>query len=112
MCVGPEGTVWAAVSDMSDPEGQTLHLVSYRPGDPAPKDHGRVGIGNPNYTLFVDAKGKPLPHHHTVRKSKDGVYTPWVPMGICAAKGGSVYITTIAPFTLLKFSAERLAGGR
>jgi hypothetical protein len=108
MCVGPNGTVWAAVSHANDPEGSTLHLVSYRPGPSPPRDHGKVGIANPTYTRFVDEKGKPAPFHHTVRKSKDGIYTPWVPMGICATSDGSVYITTIAPFTLLRFTASQL----
>jgi hypothetical protein len=108
MCVGADGTVWAAVSHTNAPDGQTLHLVSYRPGWPAPRDHGPVGIANPDYTRFTDEHGKPLPWHHTVRKAKDGTLTPWVPMGICAARDGSVYITTIAPFTLLQFAPAKL----
>ncbi|HZT78877.1 MAG TPA: hypothetical protein VFA26_01540 [Gemmataceae bacterium] len=56
----------------------------------------------------TDYKGKPLPWHHTVRKAKDGTLAPWVPMGVCAARDGSVYVMTIAPFTLLKFSPQQL----
>jgi streptogramin lyase len=103
MCVGPNGTVWAAVTQQDAPEGQALHLVSYRPGEAEPRDRGMVGIANPNYAKFTDDQGKPSPWHHTVRKAKDGTLTPWVPMGVCAAADGSVYIMTIAPFTLLRF---------
>jgi sugar lactone lactonase YvrE len=108
MCVGPDGRVWAAVTQQGTPDGAVLHLVSYRPGDKAPRDHGPVGIANPDYTPFTDKDGKPLPWHHTVRKAKDGTLTPWQPMGVCAAADGSVYLTTIAPFTLLKFTAEQM----
>jgi sugar lactone lactonase YvrE len=109
MCVGPKGQVWAAVSEGGRPEGQVLHLVSYAPGTKAPRDHGKVAIANKDYTPFLDAKGKPLPWHHTVRKEKDGTLAPWQPMGVCEARDGSgVYVLTIAPFTLIKIDAARL----
>jgi hypothetical protein len=108
MCVGPDGRVWAAVTDQGAADGPTLHLVGYKPGDKAPRDLGPVGIANPDYTKFTGDDGKPLPWHHTVRKAKDGTLTPWQPMGVCGAADGSVYVTTIAPFTLLKFSSEQV----
>ncbi len=108
MCVGRDGRVWAAVTEQGTPDGAELHLVSYKSTDKAPRDHGPVGIANPEYTPFTDKDSKPLPWHHTVRKAKDGTLTPWQPMGVCAAADGSVYVTTIAPFTLLKFSAEQV----
>ncbi len=108
MCVGPDGRVWAAVTQQGTPDGAVLHLVSYKPGDKAPRDHGPVGIANPEYAKFTDKDGKPLPFYHTVRKAKDGTLTPWQPMGVCAAADGSVYVTTIAPFTLLKFTADQV----
>jgi sugar lactone lactonase YvrE len=106
MCVGPDGRVWAAVTLPSAPDGPTLHLVGYRPGDKAPRDFGPVGIANPDYTKFTDDQGKPKPWHHTVRKAKDGTLAPWQPMGVCAGKDGAVYIMTIAPFTLLRFAPD------
>src|SRR5207302_641614 len=109
MCVGPSGTLWAAVSEFGRPGGQVLHLVSYTPGRKAPRDHGKVAIANPDYTPFNDAKGKPLPWHHTVRKDKDGTLAPWQPMGVCEARDGSgVYVLTIAPFSLIKIEAAKL----
>ncbi len=107
-CVGADGTVWAAVKDMGAAEGETMHLVSYKPGARAPRDHGPVGIANPDFTTFNDASGKQKPWHHTIRKSKDGTLTPWQPLGIAAAKDGTVYVMTLAPFTLLQFPPESL----
>ncbi len=103
MCVGPEGKVWAAVKDNGYPGGGLTHLVSYTPGDKAPKDHGGIAVGNPDFITMTTADGKPKPWHHTLRKEKDGTLTPWQPMGVCAAKDGSVYVFTIAPFTLFRF---------
>ena len=103
LAVSPDGVVWMAVSDPGRPGGQIAHLVSYSPGDAAPKDHGPIGIKNPDYVTLVDADGKPKPWHHTIRQEKDGTLTPWQPLGIAAAAGGTPYVLTLAPFTLLKF---------
>ncbi len=108
MCVGPDGHVWAAVTEQGTPDGPLLHLVGYQPGDKGPRDFGAIGVANPDYTKFTDAAGKPLPWHHTMRKAKDGTLTPWQPMGVCEAADGTVYVTTIAPFTLLRFKGENL----
>jgi hypothetical protein len=108
LCVGPDGRVWAAVTEQGRPGGPLLHLVGYTPGAKAPRDFGPVGIANPDYTKFTDAKGKPLPWHHTVRREKDGTLTPWQPLGICATKDGSVWVMTIAPLTLLHVEAGKV----
>jgi sugar lactone lactonase YvrE len=108
MSVGPDGRVWAAVTEQGLEEGALLHLVGYKPGDKAPRDYGPVGVENPDFTSFTDAQGKPKPWHHTMRKAKDGTLTPWVPMGVCAVEDGTVYIETISPFTLLRVAPETL----
>jgi hypothetical protein len=101
MCVGPEGEVWAGVAATVPERGAFLHLVSYRAGDAAPRDHGPIAIRNPDYTRFTDANGKPLPWHHGVTKAADGTMIPrYHIMGICRARNGLVYLTTLAPFTL------------
>ncbi len=107
MAVGPKGVVWATVT-MPGKDGSEFHLVSYQPGQKAPRDLGQVGIANPDYTPFKDAKGKPLPWHHGTRKAKDGTLLPLYPLGICAAHDGSVYATTLAPLTILRFSPKVL----
>jgi hypothetical protein len=103
LAVGPDGTVWMAVTDRKWPDGGLAHLVSYSPGDSAPKDHGGIGIKNPDYVTLTGPDGKPKPWHHTLRKEKDGTRTPWQPLGIAAAADGTPYVLTLAPFTLLRF---------
>jgi sugar lactone lactonase YvrE len=108
MCVGPDGRVWAAVTVHGGPEGPLLYLVGYKPGEKAPRNFGPMGVANPDFTTFTGADGKPKPWHHTMRKLKDGTLAPWQPMGVCGAADGSVYVMTIAPFTLLHFAAEKV----
>src|SRR5581483_9227341 len=72
LCVGPDGTVWAGVAATYKGRDPSLHLVSYRPGDAAPRDHGPLAIRNPDYTTFVGADGKPLPWHYGVYKTESG----------------------------------------
>ena len=111
MCVGPDGTVWAGVAVTTAKGGQLLHVVRYRPGDPAPVDLGPIAIGNPDYTTFVDAGGKEKPYHHGVFRLKDGTLVPrYVIMGICAATDGTVYLTTLYPFTVHAIRVPRVAG--
>lgn len=107
MCVGPDGIVWAAVTEHGVGDVPHLHLISCRPNG-KPRDHGRVGVANPNFTTFTDAAGRAKPWHHTMPKTKDGILAPWQPMGICATRDGSVYVFTIAPLTLLRFPREQL----
>jgi sugar lactone lactonase YvrE len=107
MCVGPDGRVWAAVTDYSKPGTPLLHLCGYTPGK-ATRDFGPVGVANPTFTPFTDAEGKPRPWHHTMPRHKDGTRSPWQPMGVCALADGSVYLTTIAPHTLLRFAPEKV----
>lgn len=109
MCAGPLGTVWAAVlGDFGGERNQELHLVSYRPGDPAPRDQGAVGIANKDFTPMKDGAGKPLPWHHGLKTAADGTLYPLYHMAICQARSGAVYMTTIAPFVLLEFPGDRL----
>lgn len=107
MCVGADGRVWMAVTEQARSGGPMCHLVSYTPGTKSPVDHGAVKIANPNFTTFTDSNGKAKPWHHTIRKEKDGTLTPWQPLGIAAASDGTVYVLTLAPFTLIQFEQFR-----
>ena len=110
MCVGPDGTVWAGVAATMAGK-QRLHIVSYHPGDEAPKDHGPLAISNPDYTEFTDAQGKMLPWHHGVHQPEgEPLQSRYVVMGICAARDGMVYVTTLAPFTVHALKIPRIAG--
>lgn len=111
MCVDSQGEVWAAVTvHQGVKEGPACHLVSHRRGG-SPFDHGRIGVSNPGFTTFVDESGKPKPWHHTMPKTSEGILSPWQPMGICATRE-SVYVVTIAPFTLLRFDRGELVKQR
>jgi hypothetical protein len=109
MCVGPKGTMWAAITESHAKVGQLLHLVSYRPGDKAPRDHGPVAVSNPNFTEFVAKNGKPLPFHGGFVKFGDVTTTKYVIMGVCEARSGDVYILALHPYSVLKVSAKELA---
>jgi hypothetical protein len=109
MCVGPKGEVWAAVTTPHPPVTNLLHLVSYRAGDKAPRDHGPVAIANPNYTEFKDQAGKPLPAHHGVVKLPDGTTTTqYVILGATQTPDGTVYALALAPYTLLQVPPSAL----
>jgi len=99
MCAGPDGTVWMGVAANTDQ--QYLHLASYRAGASGCVDHGPIAVSNPNFTQFKDADGKDLPWHNGFYTHADGSLVPrYSIMGICAATDGTVYLTTLSPFTL------------
>lgn len=101
MCVGPDGTVWAGVAVTFEGRGQLLHVVSFRPGEAAPTNLGPIAISNPGYATFTDVEGKTKRWHHGVYRRDDGTLAPrYTIMGICAARNGTVYLTTLYPFTL------------
>jgi hypothetical protein len=109
MCVGPKGRMWAAITESHSKVGHLLHLVSYRPGDKAQRDHGPVSVGNPYFTEFTDKKGKPLPFHGGFGKFGDVTTTKYVILGVCATRSGDVYILALHPYSVLKVSAKELA---
>lgn len=113
ICVGPDGVVWmgvAATYKKGGKTGQFLHLASFAPGSEATIDHGPIAISNPNYTTFTDAAGKPLAWHHGVQRDEKGNLLPrYSIMGICAARDGTVYVTTLAPFTLHAIRLPKVA---
>lgn len=101
LCVAPDGVVWSGIAATGEDGVQLLRLLSFRPGEAEVKDHGPLAISNPNYTQFKDADGKDLPYHHGVYRTEDGTLLPrYSVMGICATRDGTVYVTTLAPFTL------------
>jgi len=102
MNIGPDGAVWAAVTERQEAGG--LKLVRFAAKDKAPVEVGAIGVSNPGFTSVTDDKGKPRPWHHTMPKHKDGTLSPWQPMGIAATGDGSVWVKTIAPYTLIKFT--------
>jgi sugar lactone lactonase YvrE len=101
MCVGPHGDVWADV--LGD---NYQHLVTYHPGDAAPRDLGRLAVRNPDYTDFTDSSKKPHIWHHGLREEKDGTKVPLYHMGVCEGHDGKVYVTYIYPYTVLQIDPK------
>lgn len=108
MCVGPRGTMWAAITEQHPKVGHLLHLVSYSPGDKAPRDHGPVSVSNPSFTEFNDKSGKPLPFHGGFGKFGDVTTTKYVILGVCEGRSGDVYILALHPYSVLKVSAKNM----
>jgi hypothetical protein len=108
MCVGPKGTMWAAITESHSKVGKLVHLVSYRLGDKAPCDHGPVSVSNPNFTAFVDKNGKLLPFHGGFGKFGDVTTTKYVILGVCEGRNGDVYIMALHPYSVLKVCAKEL----
>lgn len=103
LCVGPTGDVWAAVTVPEQGVSNVMHLVRYRPGDPAPRDLGPVAVRNPDYTELMGRDGKPLPHHGGIRKLADGTtVTQYAILGIAQGRDGTVYALALQPYTLLQ----------
>jgi hypothetical protein len=103
MCVGPTGQVWMSIT-VAQPDGTSQHhLVTYKPGDKAPRDLGLVSIRNPEYTDFKDASGKELPFHGGRLKLPNGVTTTrYVTLGVCQGRDGFVNIMMLHPLTILR----------
>jgi sugar lactone lactonase YvrE len=109
MCVGRSGTCWVAIT-VKGPEGiNLLHLVSYRPGEAAPVDHGAVSIKNPDYTEFTGPDGKQLPFHGGLYKTADGkTTTRYVILGVSEGLDDNVYVLALHPYTLLQVPISQL----
>jgi hypothetical protein len=109
LCVGPKGQAWAAVTSVTPQGIHELHLVSFRAGDKAPRDHGIPALDNPNFTEFADKAGKPLPFHGGFYKTPEGkTTTKYVILGVCEARDGSVYILALHPYSVLQVRPEAL----
>ena len=102
LCTAPNGTVWAAVTAAFAGGRHFAHLVSYKPGDAAPVDHGPMAVKNPDFTTFADRKGEPFPWHQGFQRFGDGNLIPTtVLLGVCATREAQ-YVLSLAPLTLLE----------
>ena len=107
MCVGPTGTVWASVTQRV-PGYRRHHLVSWRPGEKQPTDHGPIAVSNPRFTEFKGKDGKQLPYHHGFQTLSNGVTTTkYTTMGVCEERAGFVSLLVLHPYTLLRVKSPR-----
>lgn len=105
--VDRQGRVWAMVRERIPGFGMVHHLCRYDPAEGRCRDLGVVYVENPDFHAFRDAAGKVKPWHHGFWTTPDGKLTPLHHhMAIKAARDGSIYVTIIAPFTLLRIGPE------
>jgi hypothetical protein len=105
--VDRRGRVWAMVRQAIPNFGMTHHLCRYDPREDRCRDLGVPYVTNPDYEAFADAAGKPKPWHHGFWTAPGGRLTPLHHhMAITAARDGTIWVTIIAPFTLLRLAPQ------
>jgi hypothetical protein len=115
--VGPDGRVYSVVRVDNETvfgAGYLHHLVRYDPGTGRMADLGVIAVKNPDFFDFKGPQAKnpdgSLRPRHGYHTLPDGTLTPLhVVMAMVVARDGTVYATTIYPFTLLRIEAAREA---
>jgi hypothetical protein len=113
--IGPDGRVYSCIrvdNRTGFGSGYLHHLVRHDPRTSAMADLGVFAVDNPNFFDFTgtqarnpDGSLRPRHGYHTL---PDGTLTPLhVIMAMIVVRNGTIYATTIAPFTLLKVESVR-----
>jgi hypothetical protein len=108
--IGPDGRVYSSVrvdNETGFGSGYLHHLVRHDPANGRMNDLGVYAVTNPGFFDFSaparknpDGSTRPTHGYHTL---PDGTLTPLhVIMALIVAHDGTIYATTIYPFTLLK----------
>jgi hypothetical protein len=113
--IGPEGRVYSAVridNETGFGTGYLHHLVRWDPDTKQIADLGVIAIQNPSFFDFKGPQAKnpdgSLRPRHGFHTLPDGTLTPLhVIMALIVARDGTLYATTIYPFTLLRIPAVR-----
>jgi hypothetical protein len=111
LIVGHDGKVYALMrldNTTKFGSGYLHHLVSHDPKTGVMRDHGVLGVRNPDWFDFGPGKdGKTKPWSHGFHKLPDGTFTPLhAHMALSQAKDGTLYGTIIYPFTLLRIEPK------
>jgi hypothetical protein len=115
ICLAPDGRVYSAVridNKTGFGSGFLHHIVRHDPANRAMDDLGVLTVKNPNFFNFTagrtknpDGTERPIHGYHTL---PDGTLTPLhVIMAMIVAHDGTIYATTIYPFTLLKIETVK-----
>jgi hypothetical protein len=115
--IGPDGRVYSCVridNSTGFGKGYVHHLVRHDPKTRAMEDLGVFAVRNPDFFDFrgpqaknPDGSLRPRHGYHTL---PDGTLTPLhVIMAMIVARNGTIYATTIYPFTLLKVENVKAA---
>jgi hypothetical protein len=113
--IGPDGRVYSAVRIDNKTKfgtGYLHHLVRHDPAAGGMADLGVLTVKNPDFFNFAagpsknpDGSSRPIHGYH---KLPDGTLTPLhVIMGLIVARDGTIYATTIYPYTLLKVESVK-----
>ncbi len=108
--IGPDGRIYSVVridNATGFGTGYLHHLARFDPGTKRMADLGVIAVKNPNFFDFKGPQAKnsdgSLRPRHGYHTLPDGTLTPLhVIMAMIVARDGTVYATTIYPFTLLK----------
>ena len=102
LTIAPDGRVWTLVrvdNESGFGTGYLHHLAVYDPASGKIDDRGVLAIRNPDFYDFAAKK----PHSHGFHRLPDGTLTLLhVHMALMAARDGSLYATSIYPFTLIR----------
>lgn len=110
ICLGPDGRVYSAVRIDNTTKfgtGYLHHLVRHDPATRRMEDLGVFTVRNPAFFNFTGPQAKnpdgTLRPRHGYHTLPDGTLTPLhVIMSMIVARNGTIYATTIYPYTLLK----------
>jgi hypothetical protein len=113
--IGPDGRVYSAVrvdNETGFGTGYLHHVVRYDPRARQMADLGVIAVKNPDFFDFKGPQAKnpdgSLRPRHGFHTLPDGTLTPLhVLMALVVSRDGTVYATTIYPFTLLRISPVR-----
>jgi hypothetical protein len=113
--IGPDGRVYSMVRVDNETKfgtGYLHHLVRHDPRTKAMDDLGVLAVKNPGFFDFKGPQAKnddgSLRPRHGYHTLPDGTLTPLhVIMAMIVTGGGTIYATTIYPFTLLKVESVR-----
>jgi len=107
LSIGPDGRIWAVVrvdNKTGFGSGYLHHLARYDPRSGAIDDLGVIAVRNPDFYDFAAKK----PWSHGFHRLPDGTLTVLhAHMALTAARDGTVYVTALYPFTLLKLDPVR-----
>jgi hypothetical protein len=110
--IAPDGRVYSAVrvdNATGFGTGYLHHLVRYDPTAERMDDLGVIAVKNPGFFDFKGPQAKnpdgSLRPRHGFHTLPDGTLTPLhVIMGLIVARDGTIYATTIYPYTLLRIT--------
>lgn len=110
--IGPDGRVYAVVrvnNTTGFGQGYLQHLLRFDPKTGRPDDLGVLAVKNPEFFDFGPGPGgKHKPWTHGYHRLPDGTLTPLHHhMALTVARDGTVYITILYPFTLLRIEPAK-----